>query len=69
MMENLQLKKDYCDYLIANNLVKAYDVIYHSYTNHLKDKTPPIIQNKSCNNIAPTISTRCDSLGVVVYDK
>jgi hypothetical protein len=66
MKENL--KTEYCDYLIKNNLVKVYDVIHHSYTNHRFDNKIPF-RNKSCNNLAPTLDTRCDCLGVVVYDR
>lgn len=58
------LKRELCNYLIKNNMVKEYDVIKHSYTNaRFNDwKT----RNIECNNISPTLDTRCDCLGVVV---
>ena len=60
------LKRSLCNYLIKNNMVKKYDVIKHSYTKaRFNDwKT----RNVECNNISPTLDTRCDCLGVVVND-
>lgn len=60
------LKRELCNYLIKNNMVKEYDVIKHSYTNaRFNDwKT----RNVECNNMSPTLDTRCDCLGVVVMD-
>lgn len=62
-MENL--KTQLCDYLIQNNLVKEMDVIRHSYsTSRMKEWKKK--RNVETNNIAPTLDTRCDCLGVVV---
>lgn len=61
------LKRQLCNYLIKNNMVKEYDVIKHSYTNaRFNDwKT----RNVECNNISPTLDTRCDCLGVVIKEE
>lgn len=60
------LKKYLCNYLIKNKMVKEYDVIKHSYTNaRFNDWSH---RNVECNNISPTLDTRCDCLGVVVND-
>lgn len=64
--ENYNLKKELCNNLIKNNLVKENDVIKHSYTGQILDG------NKKCvemNNIMPTLTTRGDCLGVVVENK
>ena len=60
------LKRELCNYLVKNKMVKEYDVIKHSYTNaRFNDwKT----RNVECNNMSPTLDTRCDCLGVVVMD-
>ena len=61
------LKRELCNYLIKNNMVKEYDVIKHSYTNaRFNDwKT----RNVESNNISPTLDTRCDCLGVVIKEE
>lgn len=61
------LKRELCNYLIKNNMVKEYDVIKHSYTNaRFNDwKT----RNIECNNISPTLDTRCDCIGVVIKEE
>ena len=61
--EKNNLKKELCNSLIKNNLVKENDVIKHSYTGQILDG------NKKCvemNNIMPTLTTRGDCLDVVV---
>lgn len=61
--ENCNLKKELCNNLIKNNLVKENDVIKHRYTGQILDG------NKKCvemNNIMPTLTTRDDCLEVVV---
>ncbi len=59
-------KQQLCDYMIENNLVEPYDVINHGYTEHrfksINDNNN-IVMSK---NIAPTITTRPDELGVTV---
>ena len=61
------LKTQLCNYLIENNLVKENDVIRHSYSTSRMKKFYK--QNSTNNNVAPTLDTRCDCLGVVVKDK
>lgn len=62
-------KQQLCDYMVKNNLVEPYDVINHGYTEHrfesLKNQND-IIMSK---NMAPTITTRPDELGVAVETK
>ena len=60
------LKKELCNYLIKNNMVKEYDIIKHSYTNARFNDWKH--RNVECNNISPTLDTRCDCLGVVVKE-
>lgn len=63
----MNLKQELCNYLIKNDLVKENDVIRHSYSNsRLKEWKK---RNVETNNIAPTLDTRCDCLGVVVKDQ
>lgn len=60
----MNLKEQLCNYLIKNNMVKELDVIEHSYsTNRMNN-----FRKQSENNIAPTLTTRCDCLGVVVKE-
>lgn len=58
------LKRNLCNCLIKNKMVKEYDVIKHSYTNARFNDWQH--RNIECNNISPTLDTRCDCLGVVV---
>lgn len=60
------LKRNLCNYLIKNDMVKRYDIIKHSYTNARFNDW--LHRNVECNNISPTLDTRCDCLGVVVND-
>lgn len=63
----MNLKNKLCNYLIENNLVKEFDVIEHSYsTSRMKDWEK---RNVESHNIVPTLTTRCDCLGVVVRDR
>lgn len=64
---NSELKKDLCDFLIKNNLVKPYQVICHSYTTNRMGGG--YLKYDKNINICPCITTRCDTLGVVVIDK
>ena len=61
----MNLKQQLCDYLIKNNMVEENDVIRHSYSTDRMNK----FHKQSENNIAPTLDTRCDCLGVVVKEK
>lgn len=59
------LKREYCNNLIENNLVEEGDMIRHSYTNsRLKDME----RKENENGISATLTTRPDTLGIVVYD-
>lgn len=65
-MSKSELKQRVCLELIENGKVKPFDVIRHSYTSsRLKGEMRDIQEN----NICPTLDTRCDCLGVVVYEK
>lgn len=63
------MKEQLCDYLVDNNMVEEYDVINHGYTDHrfeTLESGKDIVMSK---NIAPTITTRPDELGVAVSNK
>lgn len=67
---NSELKKELCNELIEKDLVKEGDMIYHSYTNNRLNGLRDIntIQNTD-NNLSASLTTRADTLGVVVNDK
>ena len=57
------LKEKLCDKLIEEQLVKENDVVRHSYsTNRMKN----FYKQNSNNNLAPTLDTRCDCLGIAI---
>lgn len=58
------LKRELCNYLIKNNMVREYDLIQHNYT--VSKFGNKCIKN---NNISPTLDTRCDCLGVVIKEE
>lgn len=60
----MNLKEMLCNRLIEQGKVKECDVIRHSYSNSRMNKFYK--QNSVDNNVAPTLDTRCDCLGVVV---
>lgn len=62
----MNLKQKLCNYLVKNNLVEEMDVVRHSYSNSRMKQWKK--RNIETNNIAPTLDTRCDCLGVVVKD-
>ena len=67
--KNKNMKEQLCDYLVDNNMVEEYDVINHGYTDHrfeTLENGKDIVMSK---NIAPTITTRPDELGVAVNTK
>lgn len=66
VLEQKNLKQKLCDKLIAEDKVKENDVIRHSYT---KSRMAGEMKDIRQNNIAPTLDTRCDCLGVVVKSK
>lgn len=58
-------KETLCNTLIANDLVEEGDMIRHSYTkNRMNDST----RKENENGISATLTTRPDTLGVVVND-
>ena len=60
------MKEQLCDYLVQNDLVEPYDVINHGYTDHrfeTLNQGKDLVMSK---NMAPTITTRPDELGVAV---
>lgn len=65
------LKEKLADELLENKVVKDGDVINHSYTNSSKNKNSRLKLEdyiESDNGITPTLTTRVDTLGVVVKD-
>lgn len=57
------LKEKLCDKLIEEKLVEENDVVRHSYsTNRMKN----FYKQNSNNNLAPTLDTRCDCLGIAI---
>lgn len=59
------LKKEYCNKLLEENLVKDGDMIRHSYTNN---RLEDMGRKENENGISATLTTRPDTLGIVVYD-
>ena len=67
------MKEKLCNELIRQNVVENGDIINHSYTNGLCGKNPNSRQTledyiESKNGIMPTMTTRPDTLGVVVNE-
>lgn len=62
--EQENLKQQLCNELIEKNLVKEGDCVNHSYSNSRMDK--PTIANNDSPGCSPTLTTRPDTLGVVV---
>ena len=64
-----ELKKQLCNELVENNLVKEGDMIYHSYTNNRLSGERDIatVQNKD-TDVSATLTTRPDTLGIAVKD-
>lgn len=62
-----KIKKDFVNSLLASGLLKPYYVIDHSYTDGgMRERERAII---STDNILPCITTRPDTMGVVVIDE
>lgn len=61
----VDLKKEYCNKLLEENLVKDGDMIRHSYTNN---RLEDMGRKENENGISATLTTRPDTLGIVVYD-
>lgn len=71
---NETLKKQLCNKLVESGVVKENYVINHSYTNGLTGKNPNSRQTledfiETTNNSSPCITTRADTLGVVVKNE
>ena len=60
------LKRKYCNELVEKGLVDEYDIVRHSYTNNRLDNDMSRKENE--NGIAATLTTRPDTLGVVVKE-
>ena len=66
-LDEIPLKKELCDTLLKNNLVKEGDIIRHSYTNNrLNNDINNLSRIESQEQLSPTLDTRCDTLGIVV---
>lgn len=63
ILENENLKRKLCNYLIESGIAKEGDVVRHSYTNNRFNRYYP--SNQENHNCSPTLDTRCDCLGVV----
>lgn len=60
------LKEQLCDYLLENNKVKEYDVIDHSYSKSRKEQINNGVDIVKGENESPTLTTRTDTLGIVI---
>ena len=60
------LKREYCNRLLEEGLVEPYDMIRHSYTNNRLEND--MERKEGQNDISAALTTRPDTLGVVVYD-
>lgn len=65
-----KIKSNLCNELIEKDLVKEGDMIYHSYTNNRLNGIRDIntTQNKD-SNLSASLTTRADTLGVVVNEQ
>ena len=63
----MNLKKQLCNWLIENKMVKEYDVINHSYSSSRLNNWNR--RGIEASNLCPTLTTRCETLGVVVKDE
>lgn len=64
-----KLKSDLCNELIKRELVEEGDMIYHSYTNNRLNNIRPINTTQNSNkDLSASLTTRADTLGVVVND-
>lgn len=66
ILDEDNVKRELCNHLIRNHLVVPYQVIRHSYSNHRLQEDWG--SRDSYVDICPTLDTRCDCLGVVVYE-
>lgn len=73
LYNNQNMKTTLCNSLIENGVVKENYVVNHSYTNGLNGKNPNSRQTlddyiETTDNSSPCLTTRPDTLGVVVKD-
>lgn len=61
------LKKELCNKLIEEGLVEEYDVVKHSFTNQIMEGNKKCVEKN--DGIMITLTTRGDTLGVVVKEK
>lgn len=64
--DRLELKRQMCNQVLQKGQKKEYDTIRHSYT---RSRLNGNFMESKQNNIAPTLDTRCDCIGVVVNDR
>ena len=74
VVEKVTLKNRLCNDLVKSNLVKEFDIVDHSYTNGLNGKNPNSKQKLedyivTTDNSMPCLTTRPDTLGVVVKNE
>ena len=74
VVKKVTLKNRLCNDLVKSNLVKEFDVVDHSYTNGLNGKNPNSKQKLedyivTTDNSMPCLTTRPDTLGVVVKNE
>lgn len=60
------LKRKLCNWLIGGEIVSEGDIIQHSYSSDRMEN--PTIQNKTDKDLCPTLTTRCDCLGITVKE-
>lgn len=65
METTTNLKTQLCNKLIEENKVKPFDIVKHSYSNNRLKEKRRIVENNN-SNLAITLTTRADTIGVVV---
>lgn len=60
------LKYELCDKLIESGNIKENDVIKHSYSNDRLKRLESAVEKE--NNMSPTLTTRCDCLGIAIIN-
>lgn len=59
-------KRKLCDKMLEQGNLNEFDMIRHSYT---RDRIDDISRKESTNGISATITTRADTLGIVIGDR
>lgn len=65
METTTNLKTQLCNKLIEENKVKPFDIVKHSYSNNRLKEKRRIVENNN-SNLVITLTTRADTIGVVV---